>query len=229
MKTSQKVGPQVSARDFLPTKLSLGNLRRAAADCKGCPLYQNATQTVFGEGSADARLMLLGEQPGDAEDRERHPFVGPAGRLLREMLAEVGIDFAEAYVTNAVKHFKWTPRGKRRLHAKPNSREVNACRPWLQAEIEVVNPMLIICLGATAAQSLLGSGFRVSRERGKIITKSDLPPILATYHPSALLRAPDEASRRAMRRDFTADLRRAAGFVELESRRTTRKSRRESV
>jgi len=155
--------------------------------------------------------MLLGEQPGDAEDQEGHPFVGPAGRLLRDVLAEVGIDADETYVTNAVKHFKWTPRGKRRLHAKPSARELNACRPWLAAEIEVVDPALIICLGATAAKSLLGSSFRVTRERGRIITRSGLPPLLATYHPSAILRAPDEASRRTMRRDFTADLRRAAG------------------
>ena len=201
----------------------MSSLRRAAANCKGCPLYRNATQTVFGEGAADARLMLLGEQPGDAEDQEGHPFVGPAGRLLREVLAEVGIDADETYVTNAVKHFKWTPRGRRRLHAKPSAREVNACRPWLDAEIEVVDPALIICLGATAAQSLLGSSFRVTRERGKIITRSGLPPLLATYHPSAILRAPDEASRRTMRRDFTADLRRAAGFVQLEARRNKHK------
>jgi len=157
-----------TAVDFLPAGRSLAALKRAAAVCEGCALYRRATQTVFGEGRGSASLMLIGEQPGDAEDLAGRPFVGPAGRLLDELLAAAGIRRQDVYVTNAVKHFKWTERGKRRLHAKPSSREIAACRPWLDAELKQVGPQLIVCLGATAAQQLLGASFRVTRDRGKL-------------------------------------------------------------
>jgi DNA polymerase len=202
-----------SAADFLPDTLDLARLRAAAQKCRGCELYRNATQTVFGEGQPHARLLLVGEQPGDQEDRAGHPFVGPAGHLLDDVLAEVGIDRAEVYVTNAVKHFKWVPRGKRRLHAKPTAREVSACRPWLEAELQAVHPELIVCLGATAAQSLLGSAFRITRQRGVILPTEWADGILATYHPSAILRAPTPEARRKMRQDFAIDLQEAARFL----------------
>src|SRR3954449_10221379 len=155
-----------TAADYLPQRLSLSSLREAAAGCQACPLWRTATQTVFGEGAARSELMLVGEQPGDREDREGHPFVGPAGRLLDEALEEAGIDRARAYVTNVVKHFKWQARGKRRIHAKPSWSEIAACRPWLEAELAVVKPEVLVCLGATAAQALLGKQFRVTKERG---------------------------------------------------------------
>ncbi|HJT36610.1 MAG TPA: UdgX family uracil-DNA binding protein [Pirellulales bacterium] len=204
-----------SAADFLPARKTLPALVRAAHGCQGCDLYQRATQTVFGSGSAKARMILVGEQPGDQEDLQGKPFVGPAGRLLDEALAAAGVDRDEAYLTNAVKHFKWTPRGKRRLHAKPGSRELAACRPWLSAEIEVIGPEVIVCLGATAAQSLLGPAFRITRERGKLLEGPLARWMLATYHPSAVLRAPDEQRRHEMRDELFADLRvaaKAAGF-----------------
>ncbi|MGH7194607.1 MAG: UdgX family uracil-DNA binding protein [Candidatus Saccharimonadales bacterium] len=199
-----------SAADFLPARKTLAALTRAARDCQGCDLYQRATQTVFGAGSAKARMILVGEQPGDQEDLQGKPFVGPAGRLLDEALAAAGIARSDVYLTNAVKHFKWTPRGKRRLHAKPGSREITACRPWLSAEIDVIEPGLIVCLGATAAQSLLGRSFRITKQRGKLLASSLARRILATYHPSAVLRAPDEARRHQMRDELFADLRVAA-------------------
>ena len=202
-----------SAADFLPTRHDLKSLSAAARRCQGCPLYAHATQTVFGEGKSSARLILVGEQPGDREDIEGRPFVGPAGLLLDRCLEEAGIDRNEAYVTNAVKHFKWEPRGKRRIHKKPTAREIAACRPWLDAEIEAVEPKLLVCLGATAAQALLGSSFRVTQQRGKILTMPGLPPLLATVHPSSILRAPDEESRRKAHADFVADLREAAAFI----------------
>lgn len=164
----------------------------------------------FGAGSATARAVLVGEQPGDQEDRAGKPFVGPAGRMLDEVLLEVGIDRRAVYVTNAVKHFKWKPSGKRRLHAKPSAREIAACRPWLEAELDSLEPELIVCLGATAAQSLLGPAFRITRERGRFLKREGLPPLLATYHPSAILRAPDPEARLQMRREFATDLRKAA-------------------
>lgn len=202
-----------SAADFLPARKTLAALRRAARDCQGCDLYRNATQTVFGEGSTHARLILVGEQPGDREDIEGHPFVGPAGRLLDEALIESGIDRDEVYVTNAVKHFKWTERGKRRLHKKPSSREISACRPWLSSEIEVLHPQGLICLGATASQALLGAAFRLTRRRGELM-KTDLAGwIMATYHPSAVLRAPDEKRRHQMRDELVADLKVAAAAL----------------
>jgi uracil-DNA glycosylase len=201
-------GAMESAQAYLPAKRSLKSLREAAAVCRGCDLYRAATQTVFGEGPARARLMLVGEQPGDSEDRQGHPFVGPAGRLLHEALHEVAIAPHDIYITNAVKHFKFIMRGKRRIHVKPKTIEIRACKPWLEAEIDVVRPALIVTLGATAAQSLLGSAFRLTANRGRVV---DLiaPPVLATIHPSAILRAPDER-RHDERASFVADLRAAA-------------------
>jgi uracil-DNA glycosylase len=195
------------ARRFLPKRPTLASLRRAAAACTGCDLYRDATQTVFGAGPAKARLMLVGEQPGDAEDRAGLPFVGPAGRLLDRALAEAGIDRGLVYVTNAVKHFKWVQRGKRRLHSKPGSREIAACHPWLDAEIAALKPAVIVALGATAAKALLGNSFRVTRQRGEPVASALAPHVLATVHPSSLLRAPDPATREAEYARFLADLR----------------------
>ncbi|HKC18620.1 MAG TPA: UdgX family uracil-DNA binding protein [Candidatus Dormibacteraeota bacterium] len=188
---------------------SVEQLREAAADCHGCDLWEHATQTVFGDGAAHGRLMLVGEQPGDQEDLQGKPFVGPAGKLLERALDEAAIDRRLVYVTNAVKHFRWTRRGKRRLHEKPNAGQVRACRPWLEAEIEVVRPGLIVLLGATAAQSVLGPAFRVSKQRGEVL-RSPYGPVLATVHPSSILRATDDASREAAMHGFIADLRVAA-------------------
>jgi DNA polymerase len=199
-----------SAADFLPPRLSLKSLREASHGCTACPLWRTGTQTVFGEGLARARLMLVGEQPGDKEDLAGEPFVGPAGRLLDEALAEAGIDRSEAYLTNVVKHFKWQPRGKRRIHQKPNWSEIAACRPWLEAELAVVEPHALVCLGATAAQALLGRQVRVTRDRGKPL-QSDLAPVaIATVHPSSILRAPDRETRRREYASFVEDLRAAA-------------------
>jgi DNA polymerase len=208
------VTPVLSANEFVPPTRSLSKLRSAAAECEGCELFRRATQTVFGEGPARARLMLIGETPGDREDLTGHPFVGAAGKLLDEVLTEVGIDRQKAYLTNAVKHFKWEPRGKKRLHARPSSREINACRPWLEAEIRVVGPELIVCLGATAAQVILGRDFRITRERGKLLSHTPWNrTILATFHPSAVLRAPDQRARRTMKTGFTRDLKKAADWL----------------
>jgi DNA polymerase len=199
-----------SAADFLPPRLSLKSLREASRGCTACPLWRTGTQTVFGEGAARARLMLVGEQPGDKEDLAGEPFVGPAGRLLDEALAEAGIERSEAYLTNVVKHFKWQPRGKRRIHQKPNWSEIAACRPWLEAELAVVKPHALVCLGATAAQALLGRQVRVTRDRGKPLP-SDLAPVaIATVHPSSILRAPDQETRRREYASFVEDLRAAA-------------------
>lgn len=202
-----------SAADFLPARKTLTSLMRASRDCQGCDLYSNATQTVFGEGSKHAKLVLIGEQPGDREDLEGHPFVGPAGRLLDVVLIEAGIDRDDVYVTNAVKHFKWTGRGKRRLHKKPGAREIAACRPWLTSEIEVLRPEGLICLGATAAQALLGPAFRITKSRGEIMPSEMAEWIMATYHPSAVLRAPDEQRRHQMRAELISDLKAAAAAL----------------
>ncbi|MGB7137160.1 MAG: UdgX family uracil-DNA binding protein, partial [Acidobacteriaceae bacterium] len=188
-----------SAAGFLPRHRDLASLREAARNCRACPLCEDATQTVFGEGNAAARLILLGEQPGDREDLEGRPFVGPAGLLLDRCLEEAAIDRADVYLTNAVKHFKWEPRGRRRIHKKPSAREIAACRPWLDAELEEIQPEMVVCLGATAAQALLGRAFRVTQERGRILHHEGLPPLLATVHPSSILRAPDDASRHQAR------------------------------
>jgi DNA polymerase len=181
-----------SAADFLPAELSLPALREAAASCKGCHLWQLGTQTVFGEGSVDAEVMFVGEQPGDQEDKEGRPFVGPAGRVLDEALVEAGIDRSTTYMTNAVKHFKWQARGKRRIHQKPNWTEMTACRPWLEAELAVVKPRVLVLLGATAAQSLLGRQFRVTQQRGQLLESDLAEAVVATVHPSSILRGEPE-------------------------------------
>ena len=198
------IGPEPRTRP--PT---IQGLRVAAADCRACPLWQRATQTVFGAGDAHAPLILVGEQPGDEEDRQGKPFVGPAGRLLDQALEAAQIERARTYVTNAVKHFKWSPsegRGKRRLHEKPNANEIRACRPWLLAEIEAIRPKVVVCLGATAARSLLGNTFRVTKQRGEVLTLESGPKVVATIHPSAILRAPDHETRQREMRHFIADL-----------------------
>ncbi|MBW7850645.1 MAG: UdgX family uracil-DNA binding protein [Rhodospirillales bacterium] len=202
--------PSDTARRHLPPERDLRTLRSAASGCTACPLHLSGTQTVFGDGPADAVLMLVGEQPGDAEDVAGEPFVGPAGKLLDRCLEAAGIDRRRVYVTNVVKHFKWVPRGKRRIHGKPNAREIRACLPWLEAEMEAVSPRVVVCLGATAAQALLGSSFRVSRQRGEFVASPIAPYVMATAHPSALLRQPDEDSRRVERARFIADLRKVA-------------------
>jgi uracil-DNA glycosylase len=195
-----------TAAPLVPERPNLKSLKEVAAGCTACPLHLTGTQTVFGEGLAKAEIMLVGEQPGDQEDLAGKPFVGPAGRLLDAALEEAGIDRKLAYVTNVVKHFKWQPRGKRRIHQKPNAAEVAACRPWLEAELAVVKPSVLVLLGATAAQSLLGSSFRVTKMRG-VPVESDLAPnVIATVHPSSILRAPDEEARGQAMRDFVADL-----------------------
>src|SRR5437763_6933947 len=194
------------ATPFLPEKRSLDALRVAAADCHGCHLWRHATQTVFGEGLRRARVMLVGEQPGDREDREGSPFVGPAGRELDRALEAVGIDRTEAYVTNVVKHFKFEERGKRRLHKTPKRFEIDACRPWIDEELRVVKPDVLVLLGATAAKGLLGAGFRVSRERGQPIESDLAPLVVATIHPSAILRAPDDETRQTERASYARDL-----------------------
>jgi uracil-DNA glycosylase len=196
------------ATPFLPERISLETLREAAAGCEGCDLYRTGTQTVFGEGSSQADVLFIGEQPGDQEDRAGQPFVGPAGRVLDEALEEVSIERDNVYVTNVVKHFKFVFRGKRRIHSKPNAREIRACLPWLHAELAVVKPKVIVLLGATAAQALLGSSFRVTQMRGQPIEGTDLAAyLLATVHPASVLRAPDDETRAAERRAFVEDLR----------------------
>ena len=199
-----------SAADFVPPRPTLPKLRAAAATCRGCHLWLPATQTVFGEGPASAEVMFVGEQPGDQEDRAGHPFVGPSGRLLDEALEESGIDRALVYVTNAVKHFKFVQKEltRRRLHKKPNPAEIRACRPWLEEEIRLVKPRVIVALGSTAAQALLGKAFRVTERRGEVV-ESEWGAVMATVHPSAVLRAPDEARAKA-RRDFFRDIGRVA-------------------
>jgi DNA polymerase len=195
--------------------MSLKALREAVQHCEGCDLFKNATQAVFGEGPRDASILMLGEVPGDREDIEGHPFVGPAGRLLDESLEAAGIPRDVVFVTNAVKHFRWEPRGKRRLHKKPSWRQIEACRPWLHAEIFVVKPEIIICLGATAAQTMLGREFRITKHRGKFFKSEDAAWMMATYHPSAVLRAPEKEDRDRMRAEFIRDLRGATKRLAL--------------
>jgi uracil-DNA glycosylase len=192
-----------------PDTSNLAEVLTAASKCTACHLYKRATQTVFGEGPKGAPMMLVGEQPGDYEDVAGKPFVGPAGKIMDRALEEAGIDRSQVYVTNAVKHFKWEPRGKRRIHQKPNSREIAACRPWLEAELRLVKPKLLVCLGATAAQAIFGPSFRVTRERGKVLSSKFAPRVLATVHPSSLLRQPDEESREREYKQFVVDLRAA--------------------
>lgn len=204
--------PPDTAASLIPPHPTLAKLRAVAAGCTACPLHAHATQTVFGEGPAHAALMLVGETPGDREDVEDRPFVGPAGRLLDRCLAAAGLERETSYVTNVVKHFKWTPRGKRRLHAKPNAGEIRACKPWVEAEIALVQPRVLVLLGATAAQALLGSGFRVTRQRGEFVKSNLAPRVMATVHPSALLRAEDAAREDAIAA-FIADLRKAGAAL----------------
>jgi uracil-DNA glycosylase len=194
-------------RPSIPLNPTLEQLQKAAKNCRACDLYRNATQTVFGTGAAHPKIMFVGEQPGNQEDLEGKPFVGPAGKLLDSALEEVGIDRSTTYVTNAVKHFKWEPRGKRRIHKKPNAAEIAACRPWLEAEITGLKPQVIVCLGATAAQALLGRLFRVTQHRGELMKSPLAPFIMATVHPSSILRAPDEETRHSEMQRFIEDLR----------------------
>jgi DNA polymerase len=201
----------------MPEKPTLPALRAAAAGCKACHLWKLGTQTVFGEGSADARVMMVGEQPGDKEDLQGRPFVGPAGAVLDKALVAAGIERKDVYVTNIVKHFKWEPRGKRRLHKKPNALEISACRPWLEAEINAVKPEVVVLLGATAAQGILGSKFRVTKQRGQWVQSNIAPLVIATVHPSTILRAPDDNSRREEMRKFVADLKKVP--AQLQQRR----------
>jgi DNA polymerase len=205
----------LTAAAFLPKKHTLPNLREAAATCKGCDLWKRGTQTVFGEGSSYARVLMVGEQPGDKEDLQGRPFVGPAGAVLDKALQAAGIDRNDVYVTNIVKHFKWEPRGKRRIHKKPNALEVSACRPWLDAEIEVTRPDVVVLLGASAAQGLLGRNFRVSQQRGEWLPSSLAPFVLATVHPSSILRARDDESRHEEMRKFIADLKKVASRLRV--------------
>jgi DNA polymerase len=202
-----------SAASLVPSRPSLPKLREAAARCRACPLWERGTQTVFGVGRASSVAMFVGEQPGDREDREGEPFVGPAGRVFDEALAEAGIDRGAIYVTNAVKHFKWEPRGKRRIHAKPSWSELTACRPWLDAELALVRPGVLVCLGATAAQSLLGRQFRVTKQRGEWIESDLAEHVTATIHPSAILRQRDEKARHEEMEAFVNDLKLVASVL----------------
>src|ERR1051326_3962871 len=201
----------------VPDKLNLPALRAAASGCKACDLWKLGTQTVFGEGIADARVMMVGEQPGDKEDLQGRPFVGPAGAVLDRALTAAGIDRSDVYVTNIVKHFKWEPRGKRRLHKKPNALEISACRPWLDAEIKVVRPEVVVLLGASAAQGIMGRQFRVTQQRGQWVQSNIAPLVMATVHPSSILRAPDDDSDRKSTRKFVEDLKKVA--AQLQQRR----------
>jgi uracil-DNA glycosylase len=202
-----------TAASFIPPRPSITSLRAAAAGCTACHLYKRGTQTVFGEGGRKAAAMFVGEQPGNEEDLSGHPFVGPAGRLLDKALEAAGIDRKQTYVTNVVKHFKWEPRGKKRIHAKPDALEIFACRPWLEAEIAVVQPQVLVCLGATAAQALLGASFRVTKQRGLFVASPLAPKVTATVHPSSILRAPDDEARRLETARFIADLRKVAAVL----------------
>ena len=192
---------------------SIDDARARAKNCEACDLYKHATQTVFGEGARKPRILFVGEQPGDQEDQQGHPFVGPAGKLLDTALRQAGIDRSTTYVTNAVKHFKWEPRGKRRIHKKPNSAEIAACRPWLETEIALLRPQVVVCLGATAAQTLLGRKFRVTQSRGELLESTLAPHVMATMHPSSILRAPDDESRHREMSEFVADLKKLAKFA----------------
>ena len=199
-----------SVPDLIPDRPTLPAVRGAAKNCQACDLYKLGTQTVFGEGAKRAELMLVGEQPGDQEDLAGHPFVGPAGKLLDKALAEAGIDRTKVYVTNVVKHFKWEPRGKRRIHKKPNASEISACRPWLDTEVQLVKPRAIVCLGATAAQALLGKQFKVTAQRGTFIASALAPLVMATVHPSSILRERDGEARHREQARFVDDLRNVA-------------------
>ena len=206
-----------TAAPLIPPRPTINKLRDVAADCKACHLWKLGTQTVFGEGKQSSTVMFVGEQPGNSEDLEGRPFVGPAGQLLDRALDEAGIDRAKVYVTNVVKHFKWEPRGKRRIHKKPNAEEITACRPWLDSEIRVVKPRAIVCLGATAAQALLGSKFKVSAQRATFIESPLAPFVTATVHPSSILRAPTDEARHEEMRRFVQDLKKIRAALEAPS------------
>lgn len=202
-----------AAAELIPARPAIPSLQSAAQGCRACELWQKGTQTVFGDGRSAADVMLVGEQPGDKEDIAGRPFVGPAGHLLDTALEEAGIDRRRAYVTNVVKHFNWVPKGKRRIHRKPNMSHISACRPWLDAEIDAVKPRALVCLGATAAQAIIGRHFKVSQQRGELV-ECDLAPIVtATVHPSSLLRVPPDVDRDAEIERFVSDLRRVAGYL----------------
>ncbi len=202
--------PIHTAAPLIPPRPTLNKLRDAAAECKACDLWKTGTQTVFGEGTQKSLVMFIGEQPGDKEDLAGRPFVGPAGRVLAQALEEAGIDRSTVYVTNAVKHFKWKAQGKRRIHQRPDASEIRACRPWLDAEIDAVKPRVVVCLGATAAQAILGRSFRVTKQRGEFVEGVIGPVVTATVHPSSILRAPDAATRESELAAFTDDLRQVA-------------------
>jgi uracil-DNA glycosylase family protein len=202
-----------SAEELIPKQLTLPSLKEAAADCRACDLWKKGTQTVFGDGRSRAKVMFVGEQPGNEEDLTGKPFVGPAGKLFDSALAEAGINRKQTYVTNVVKHFKWEPRGKRRIHKKPNAQEISACRPWLESEIALVKPKVIVALGATAAQALLGSKFRVTKQRGQFIESTLASCVMATVHPSSVLRAPDDETRHLEYRRFVNDLKKLARVI----------------
>jgi len=202
-----------NAAPLVPVSPTIKKLQAAARGCQACPLWKTGTQTVFGAGPVNATVVFVGEQPGNDEDHAGKPFVGPAGKLLDRALVEAGIDRAEVYVTNAVKHFKWEPKGKRRIHKKPNAREIAACRPWLEAELEVLKPKVLVCLGATAAQALLGRTFLVSKRRGELIESPLAEKAMATVHPSSILRAPDDETRHAEMKKFVSDLKTVAKII----------------
>jgi DNA polymerase len=219
MTASRRTEPQLapntgSASDFIPDDASLGSMAKAAQECRGCELYARATQAVFGEGRTTSQLVLVGEQPGDVEDREGRPFVGPAGRVLDPALEEAEIDRRLAYVTNAVKHFNWEERGKRRIHKKPSARQMAACRPWLDHEIALIQPRIVVALGAVAAQSMFGRDFRLLANRGRVFESSLAPHTMATVHPSSILRAPDDEAREVAMHDLVADLRKVAPLLD---------------
>jgi DNA polymerase len=206
------------SNSLIPEGATIPALREAAQSCRGCDLYKNATQAVFGEGAAPSRAMLVGEQPGDQEDLQGHPFIGPAGRLLRAVMEEVGLSAADVYITNAVKHFKWEPRGARRIHKKPAYGEVVACKPWLLAETRLVRPSIIVCLGATAAQAFLGSNFRLTENRGRFLEAPGLPRLMPTLHPSAVLRMPTDEDKQRARADLASDLARVRDLLDREAK-----------
>jgi len=217
-KAAGRTSKSGTAAPLIPPEPTIEKLQRVAAGCRACPLWRTGTQTVFGEGSSQAKVVFVGEVPGNDEDLAGRPFVGPAGKLLDHVLEEVGIERDEIYVTNVVKHFKWEPAGKRRIHKKPNAREIAACRPWLDAELEVIKPTILVCLGATAAQALLGRDFRVSRQRGELIESPLARFVMATVHPSSILRAPDDEQRRLAREEFARDMKKVAQVIHQHGR-----------
>jgi uracil-DNA glycosylase len=212
-RTGTRKSDTETAAPPVPARPTIRKLQEAARDCRACPLWKTGTQTVFGEGSRHARVIFVGEQPGNDEDLAGKPFVGPAGKLLDKALIEAGIQRDEVYVTNVVKHFKWEPRGKRRIHKKPSGREIAACRPWLEAELEVLQPKVLVCLGATAAQALLGKEFRVSQRRGEFVESKLAEHVVATVHPSSILRAPDDETRHSEMARFIEDLKKVAKVI----------------